>query len=239
MKRRHGIGLLAVAGALLLSGCGQNSGSPGAAVAVDGKVITMAHVNEIAQVYCKAQAPQLQGQQVPMSAFRDEVAAVELLDFAAHELADERDVQPSDSYAQQVAQNRQAIGELDHLDENDKNKLIDVLNGGLYAQSIADSLGLQELGVDDPTKVNPDEATAAGYQVIYSWLQDHNARFSPSLGYGFDEDGRLTQVDSSLSVPVSDFAQIRAKNLNPDVPQAQPDYSFLDELPASASCTEG
>lgn len=243
MTRLHRIAPLAVAGVLLLSGCGENAGTPGAAATIDGKTFSMADVDEVAGLWCDFAEDDIRESQeqgaVGMSELKKQVATWQVLGYAAREVADDRGVVPDSSYEEAVKSNRAAVDE-SHLDDEEAETLLPVLNEGAYIQSIATEIGMQELG-DAATGDNADPTQQPGQvggQIILDWLLERDPKFSPELDLAFAEDGTLEPADTSLSVAVSDFAKIPVGNANPAIPQAQPDLSYLDELPANQVCGE-
>jgi hypothetical protein len=238
--RLHRIAPLALAGALLLTGCGQNAGTPGAAAEVDGKVITMDRVEDLAGLWCISLEERLksEGTRVPMEQLKGSVATYEVLGYAARTIAEERGVEPNSAYEEAVKSNRKDIAANESLSDDEGDRLLEMLNQAAYLQSAADGIGMDELEAQgqEPDPANPQAAGDLGGDIILAWLQEHDTRFSPELGYGFDENGQLDAVDMSLSVPAGEFALIPAKNADPDVPQANPNLDYLDELPANAVC---
>lgn len=240
MKRLHRIVPLAVAGLLLFSACGENAGVPGAAVTMDGKTISMADVDKVAGLWCELGEDDIRNtpeqSPVAMSQLKGQVAAYEMLNYAARAVAEERGVTPGSAYEEAVKSNKAAVEEAG-MDEEDAEKLLPALNAGAYIQSIAEEIGLKELD-GEPSTDPTQQAGTIGGDIIIEWVLEREPRFSPELGLEFTDDGTLQPADTSLSAAVSDFAAIPIANQNPAVPQAEPDLSYLDELPADQVCGE-
>lgn len=210
------------AGMTLLAGCGMH---PGAAAVVGSETITQQQVDDVAEAVCSANVAtaQAQGQAIqglPARGAR-EVALQILLEtelsqqFGEHEgvEADQQKV------AQALAQNETGINMLPADQRDDfRNALRNYAEGQLMLIEI----GRKSLGGD----VSDDQAIAEGTRLRKQYVDSLDVEVDPR--YGSFEKGAFKRGGDQLSVAASEQARRGDK--------AQPDATFVSELPASQRC---
>ncbi len=223
MTRLRPLAGLAVASALLLTGCAGLH--PGVAAQVGDEAITMAHVDRVAGDYCVAIEKQLQGdnQVVPQRYLRGGVAGTLALTAAARQLADEYGVDAGKQYDRQVADLQAGVAQ---LPDEVQDSVVEVESAKTYVEGVQAAVG-RKLLAGEGAAGGYTESVARGKQALDDWIADHDVEFDPQLGVEFDK-GAIVPVDTSLSFAVGDAASKGGA--------ASPDPTYAEGLPDAQSC---
>ncbi len=210
------------AGMTMLAGCGSH---PGSAAVVGSQEISHGEVDDVALAVCSANiaTAKAQGQPVQALATRGarEVAMQILLEtelsrqFGAHEGVEANPQEVS----QAVAQNEAGLG---MLPEDQREDFRTALRDYASGQLMLIEAGRESLGGD----VSDDEAIAEGLRLRKQYVKSLDVEVDPR--YGIFTKGAFKRGGADLSVPASEEAVRGAK--------AQPDATFVSELPASQRC---
>ena len=212
---------LAAAAALLLSSCGGTA--PGVAAQVDGDVITDDQVDDFAEVLCSIGGVPGTESGVPTRTAR--FASLQIL--LGNELsADVADV--DDVPAEAVQAILQGMSEArDVLSEDQAATFDEVAEEFARAQAAVIELGREALSTEGaPTEVPEEEAYAEGQRLLNEDAAGADIEVDPRFGEVVD--GALQPANSSLSVPVSDFAVAGT------APEAGEE--LVSDLPSSQKC---
>jgi hypothetical protein len=217
MRRMAG---LAVGCAVLLSGCGAVPDlNPGVAVRVGDETVSTGAVSDLADDYCDAVAPQLEGQPVPRHYLNGQVAGSLGMRNAADQLMAERDVTIDALYDQAVEQ-----AELDpDLTESERAAIVEVQGSEVYVAAAEVAVGRAALG----GAASDEEAQAAGQEEFLAWIEEHDILVDPRYGIAVEE-GQVVLADTSLSVGVSGTAEQASAET--------PDSTYTAALPATQRC---
>ena len=212
---------LAVAGAVLLTGCGSVPDlNPGIAVVVGDDSVTTRDVADLSSDYCAAAEPQLQGQPLPRHYLNGRVAGSIALRSAADQLMAEHGVEVDPSYATAV---KQAESQLTDLTTAQRDAIVEVQGAETYVAAAETSVGRATLGGSP----SADDAKAAGEKEFQAWLDDHDVRIDPRYGVAI-EKGQAVLTDTSLSQPVTNTAK--------QADATTPDTTYAAGLPAAQRC---
>jgi hypothetical protein len=211
------------AGMTMLAGCGNH---PGAAAVVGSQEISHGELDDVARAVCSANiaTAKAQGQPVQALATRGarEVAMQILLETElSHQFGEHEGVEANQQeVSQAVAQNEAGLGMLPQDQREDfRTALRDYAEGQLMLIEV----GRESLGGD----VSDDEAIAEGLRKRKEYVESLDVEVDPRYGR-FTEGGAFKRGGTDLSVPASEMARRGAK--------AQPDATFVSELPASQRC---
>jgi hypothetical protein len=200
---------LAVAAAVLLTGCGSVPDyNPGVAARVGDTTVSSGEVQDVAAAYCPAIVSQLQGQAVALSQVNARVAGSLTLRAAAEQFADDQGVTVDPSYQQTIDQ-AESGGQFKGLSASEKDAVIEVGGAELYAAAVAKAVGTD------------------GEKLFDQWLVDHDVQINPRYGVELG-GGKAAVSDTSVSVAVSDSAKQAIAD--------QPDQSWVAALPESQRC---
>ena len=221
MTRVSTLAGLAVAGTVLLTGCGAVPDlNPGIAVVVGDDSATTRHVAELSSDYCDAAAPQLEGQPLPRHYLNGRVAGSIALRSAADQMMAEQGVQVDPSYAAAV---KQAETQLTGMTTAQRDAIVEVQGAETYVAAAETSVGKATLGGSP----SADDAKAAGEKVFLAWLDDHDVRIDPRYGVAI-EKGQAVLADTSLSQPVTNTAK--------QADATTPDSTYAAGLPTAQRC---
>lgn len=210
----------------LLSGCGVagTSFNPGVAARVGDDTIRVDKVDELAQAYCAAIEPQLEGQVLPNSYLRGGIVGQLAVVSAAEQLAEEYGVEPGRQYQEKVAQLQSAAAT---LPEDQRDAVVEVEAGSDYLSAVLVEVGEERLREAGSGRPKIAEATAEGEKTLSAWLEEHDVSIDPQFGIEI-EDGKPVQTDTGVSFAVGDAAtSARAET---------PDQQYAGSLPASHRC---
>jgi peptidyl-prolyl cis-trans isomerase SurA len=217
----RGLAGLAVASAVLLTGCGAVPDlNPGVAVRVGDDSVSARDVADLASDYCDAAAPQLQGKALPRHYLNGRVASSLALRSAADQLLAAHGVAVDKSYAAAVAQAETQLGDLTTAQ---RDAIIEVQGTEIYVAAAETSVGRATLGGSP----SDEDAKAAGEKEFLAWLDDHDVRIDPRYGVAI-EKGQPALTDTSLSVGVSKTAK--------QADAATPDSTYAGGLPSTQRC---
>jgi hypothetical protein len=212
---------LAVASAVLLTGCGAVPDlNPGVAVRVGDDSVSARDVADLASDYCDAAKPQLQGQALPRHYLNGQVATSLALRSAADQLMAAHDVTVDKSYAEAVAQAETQLGD---LTTPQRDAIVEVQGSEVYVAAAETSVGRATLGGSPSDK----DAQAAGEKEFLAWLDDHDVRIDPRYGVAI-EKGKSVPTDTSLSLGVSKTAK--------QAGAGTPDSTYAGGLPSTQRC---
>jgi hypothetical protein len=116
----------------------------------------------------------------------------------------------------------QQTGGLETLPPQEQRVLRDTLRDYAEGRLMVLEVGRESAGA----QASEEQAMSAGSQQLTQYLESLDVEVDPR--YGTFEKGSFKRGDNSLSVPASD--QARAGD------SAQPDPSFVEQLPASQQC---
>jgi hypothetical protein len=221
VSRVRGLAGLAVASAVLLTGCGAVPDlNPGVAVRVGDDSVSTRDVADLASDYCEAAEPQLQGQALPRHYLNGRVASSLALRAAADQLMAERGVTVDKSYAAAV---KQAEAQLGDLTTAQRDAIVEVQGSEIYVAAAETSVGRASLGGSP----SDEDAKAAGEKEFLAWLDDHEVRIDPRYGVAI-EKGKSVLTDTSLSLGVSSTARTADAET--------PDSKYAGGLPQTQRC---
>ena len=221
--RVSGLAGLALASALLLTGCGSTPDlNPGVAARVGDATVSVDHVAQVAADYCKAAEPQLQGRQLPNHYVNAQVAGSIALRAAADQMMAAHGVTIDDSYTKAEDSARQDAS-LAAMSSASREALIEVQGAETYVNAAEISVGKAELGGSP----SADDAQAAGEKVFVAWLDDHDVKIDPKYGVSI-AGGTSALSDTSLSYAFSDTAK--------KADATSPDAAYAAALPDTQRC---
>lgn len=209
--------------AVLLSGCGT---TPGVAVSVGDREISHDRVDEAASHLCAALDEQFesQGTVVPMGVVSQAVVRLLTLRAQATQIAEAYGIEPGSTYADDVAQRRQAVAS---APDDVRDDYVLLTSSTALANDVAQQVGRIELEGQDIAEPTPEQVGQAGVEVFNTWPDANGVEVDPR--YGLENvDGQLRSVDTNLSVAVSDTAKSGLEE--------QPDVAFANTLPANQRC---
>ena len=230
----------AVAGSVLLSGCGVTGTDwrPGLAAEVGDDSLSSDEVDEYTGYFCDALDEGTFGQvaALPRGSLRQGVAGNLSLRLAADQLADDYGVTPGDYYQQVRSQAAESVSD---LPDDARGPLVDVQSAPIYVSEVSLAVGRELLDREGGDSTDPDAAAARGQEALLAWLDDHEVDFNPSLNIRLTEDGGWEPAGGSdaTSVAVSDIATAGADDGVDDAGQPTPEYTaYVADLPASHRC---
>ncbi|GAA1760647.1 hypothetical protein GCM10009795_003870 [Nocardioides hankookensis] len=225
MTRVSPLAGLAVAAAVLLTGCGAVPDlNPGIAVVVGDDSVTTRHVADLSSDYCDAAAPQLEGQALPRHYLNGRVAGSIALRSAADQMMAEHGVEADSSYAAAV---KQAEAQLTDLTTAQRDAIVEVQGAETYVAAAETSVGKATLSKQGESSPSADDAKAAGQKEFEAWLDDHDVRIDPRYGVAI-EKGQAVLTDTSLSQPVTSTAK--------QADATTPDSTYAAALPTAQRC---
>lgn len=221
--RLRSVAVAVTASAVLLTGCGAVPDlNPGVAVRVDDDTVSTRDLKDLAVDYCSALAAgQQAGGAVPNHFVYGLAASSIGLRSAASQLMAEHDVTADASY--DAAIKEATTGQLDSLDEAQRDAVIEVGGASIYVSAAETSVGRELLGGTPSDK----DAQAAGQQALVAWMGDHDVLVDPRYGVSIDT-GAAVLTDTSVSYAISDTAKAGQAE--------QPDSAVAATLPASQRC---
>lgn len=219
--RVHTVAALAVASAVLLTGCGAVPDlNPGVAARVGDDTVTTRHVADVASDYCDAAAPQLEGQPLPRHYLNGRVAGSLALRSAADQLMAERGVELDKSYDAAVAQAEEQFAD---MSKAERAAIVEVQGAEIYVTAAEIAVGRDVLGGSP----SDDDARDAGQQEFVAWIDDHDLAIDPRYGVAI-QDGQAVLTDTSLSQAVTSTAKKAAAGT--------PDNAYAGGLPSTQRC---
>lgn len=220
MTRVSSLAGLAVAAAVLLTGCGSVPDlNPGVGVRVDDTTYSMGDVDDLAATYCQAVETQLrEGEVVAGSLVSGQVAGSLALRAAAEQFAAEAGVEPDASYAQVQQQLESSIAD---LSPSQQEAVREVNLASPYAQAVQLAVGKQSGETD------AQAALEAGQKEFAGWLDDQDVRIDPRFSVAL-VDGAVAPADTSVSFPVSQTAVSGSAS--------EPDPTYAAGLPQTQRC---
>ena len=224
-RRLRSLTGLAVASALLLTGCGSVPGfNPGVAARVGDHTVTVDQVDDVAESYCGAAEGQLQGKALANHYLRGQVAGSLALRSAADQLLDQYGVQADPLYDQAVARAEKSLTD---LSADQRDALIEVQGAPTYVNAAEVSIGREVLAAKGRSGASDDEASAAGKKAMLAWIDDHDVRLDPRFGVALTQ-GQVTPTDTSVSYALSDTSK--------KADASQPDSGYAAALPETHRC---
>lgn len=220
MTRLSSLAGLAVAGTVLLTGCGSVPDfNPGIGVRVDDTTYSLGEVDDLSTSYCEAVETQLQeGELVASSIISGQVVGSLALRAAAEQFADEMGVEPDASYRQTEQQLESAIGDLTPA-QQDAVRQVNLARP--YVEAVEISVGKAGGAADDQA------ALSAGQDAFVGWLDEQDVRIDPRFSVSID-DGAVAPVNTSVSYSVSKTALSGAAS--------EPDPTYAKGLPQTQRC---
>ncbi|QIG44382.1 hypothetical protein G5V58_17800 [Nocardioides anomalus] len=218
---------------VLLTGCGVAGTQfhPGVAAQVGDDTITVRHVDQVTDNYCKAleevsrtQPPQ-GDQTTPLRYFSSDFVKSLASEAAARQLADELGIEPTKDYQDRLAQLEPQLEPL--KSEAQKDAVRDVVGANAYTDDVLTQIGAKELEDQGQSSASPDDQLAAGQKKLDEWAQDHDVTINPKYA---TELGATEPVDTDLSFAVSDLATKGQA--------AQVDPAYADALPGDQVCLD-
>jgi hypothetical protein len=172
--------------ALSLAGCGGGSGpNPGVAMKVGDLQVTTRHVDDLVSDYCTV-IGQEQGASTTMQAARNDVVSALAARMVAERYAEERGIEPDQSYDTAEAQLRT---QLSAYDEETQDALIEIAGSRSYVSAV--------IGQDD--------------QAFTDWLGKQTVTINPVYGVTLQKD-TFALVDPSISLAASSLAKQSVKS---------------------------
>lgn len=223
LTRRSGA-VIALVLAGTLTGCGIDTGAnPGAAARIGDATVSNRDVDRTSVDLCQAVEPQLQGQVVPMSYVRSAVVTNLVIREVADGIAGEYGVSAGDTYDEAVSAAEMQVGD---LDEAQTDAYILMNTTGPYVTDILTAAAAKSLAAEGvPAKAAADLAEQRAAEIMAAWPVEQGVEIDPRYGVEF-VDGQFANVDTSLSVPVSEVG-LRG---------ASEDPSWAADLPAGLRC---
>lgn len=224
MKRPLLVAAAALTAAGLLTGCA--GAQPGVAARVGEETISVSHVNQIADGYCRAYERQLlgDGSVVPMQVLTSSVVQTLAMTSAAGQLADDYDVTPSAAYTETLA-NLEQSGEV--LPAAAGKAKVELESSEAYVTDLLGGIGRKTLAEDGVEEPSSDDALARGRDLLSVWLASHETEFDPQYGVALGEQ-QPEFADTSVSFAVSDLAVQGSA--------AEADPAYVRSLPESQRC---
>jgi len=221
VSRVRALAGLAVASAVLLTGCGAVPDlNPGVAVRVGDDSVSTRDVADLASDYCDAAEPQLKGQALPRHYLNGQVASSLAMRSAADQLMAAHDVTVDKSYAEAVARAETQLGDLTTAQ---RDAIVEVQGSEIYVAAAETAVGRATLGGSP----SDEDAKAAGEKEFLAWLDDHDVRIDPRYGVAI-EKGQSVLTDTSLSMGVSKAAK--------QADASTPDSTYAGGLPSTQRC---
>lgn len=215
------LAVVAVAGTVLLSGCG--SARPGVAAQVGDDTITLSDVDEQSQLICQAVEKDLQSP-LPMGLARYQILTGQISRSIADQVAEEYDVEPDAGYDSALSAARTQVAA---YPEETRETLITVSTNQVYVQSIMEAAARKALADEGTTDPTVDEVTKRSQQMFSQWADTHTVEIDPRFGFDF-ADGTFARVETGVSHAVSDTATAGLK--------PEPDPAVTAELPVAQRC---
>ena len=217
-------------GALALTGCGSDLGSPGAAGAaavVGDEEISLDTVDDFAEVYCEFQTPALQQseQKAPMMVFRSAGLDVLVQEEVARQYAEAHDLEPGPVYNQLMAEvpTQAQSGGVPQAVLGPFTEYMKVAN---YTEAVYILAGEAQLGEG----VEPQGAADEGHAAVTEWAADLAVARDPRFA-AITADQKFEPDAGSLSLAVSDPAKLSIGEGD----QAKSN-AYIASLPADQVC---
>ena len=212
---------LAVVAAVTLSGCSSVPAlNGGAAARVGDDSVSLDDVATTAAAYCSAVETQLtEGQAVPNSVVRAQVAGALALRAAADQFAAEEGVSADPVFKTDESTLEASLG---GLDEKQKEAVRQVNLARPYVAAVEIAVGKKLVSGADG-----QEALKAGSEAFRAWLEDHDVRIDPRFSVSIAE-GEIARTDTEVSFPVSQTAR--------NATSGDADQAYATSLPASQRC---
>ncbi len=190
----------AVAVALVLVGC--STGRPGAAVVVDGTVISTSTVDEAAEVICQLSLAQQPGGSFPGDEVRGQAAAELALALVAADVAETEGIEIRESDVRVADADRRAIAQ--QFPDLDIDTVVEVLETSTRVARVAEALGASAAG-EEVTQENAQALQQAGRAALVQALGEADAEFSPRFAIGDLAD--VVQQPGSLAAYTGDDSE--------------------------------
>lgn len=159
---------------LLLAGCG--AGQPGAAAVVEGRTISVAEVDEAAEIICRLTLAQQPGASLPSVEVRGQALAELALAEVADRVAEEEGITVRTGDVRLVeAQRVELEREFPGLDSA---TTADLLETSRRTGAIAEQLGAVETG-EEPTATNVAQLRQVGRAELVRLLEESDVELSP------------------------------------------------------------
>lgn len=210
---------------LLLSGCA-GSASPGVAVAIGDDSISTSRVDTASAHVCTALDAEFRGNGtvLPMGFIRQGVVQLLALSSQAQQIAEQYDVAPGSAYERDLAQRERTASAFPAEVRDD---YVAVMSANALANGVLDAAGRAKLADEGFTKPTVEQVTQAGTEIFTTWPDAHGVRIDPRYGVAL-VDGKLSPVDTNLSVAVGDDAKAGLAT--------EPDTVYAQTLPAHHRC---
>lgn len=220
--RRVKLAAVAAGAMTMLAGCVFH---PGAAAVVGSQTISRQEVDDVAKAFCSAQIATAQASNqeaptVPTRAAREAALQFLVESDVTQQFGEQKGVEASPAQVQQVVA-QQASG-LEVLPKHDQEVLRSALHGYAEGRLMLLEVGRQAVGA----QAGDAQAMSAANKMLTTYVKNLDVQIDPR--YGTWENGTFKRDGASLSVPAS--AEARAGD------KAQPDQSFVTQLPASQQC---
>lgn len=222
---RFGRPLIAAASvAVLLSGCG--SASPGTAATVGDETITVDQVDNAAEAVCRSVERELRSgsQVVAMSQMKQYALSLLAAAAEARQIADEYDVDPGPA-VERASSQWQAQAQT--LPEDLRDDYVAIMSAETMVNEVISEAGRAALDAEGVDGATVEDAAQRGSDIFSTWPDSNGVEVDPRYGLEL-VDGRLQQVDTSLSVPVSEAA---LAGVAPD-----PEPAYVSSLPQNQRC---
>lgn len=210
----------ALAGALLLGGCGTDDR---AAARVGDTSVEAGDVDALASTQCALAGDQAGG--VTKRYLRNTSLDLLIQSEVVRQLVEEEGVEQydGDQFRQQVSSLKQTLAK---APADERDRVLDILTDYTRNDLRLRELATQELR-DEGTRNPTNEQIQERQQELFAeYRKDVDVEVDPA--YSPDESGDPGQEDGSLSTPVSDYAKEAAK--------PQPDQGWAGSLPGKLTC---
>ncbi len=181
------------------------------AISLGGESIGTRHVDEVTRSYCTVLAKLGSGTATPLSTVRSQVVSSLAARAAAEQFGAAYDVSADDSYESDVAS---LADQLAQFDDDTATQVIEVAGAQAYLAAVLTSV---------ETKLQPggdSSDTSQAQQVFTDWLGKHDIELNPV--YGLDvTGGKVSSVDASVSLAVSDTATSALSGATTTLPASQ------------------
>lgn len=215
---------LAVAAALLLSGC--TGLEFGAAAQVGDETITLSTVDEATADLCTAFRAEFEsnGQLVPKSYLRSGVVQILTAGTIAEDVADEYGVDEVPAHDAQVASLETSAAS---VPESARESYVEILSTESYVTGVAELAGRQALIDEGTASPSSEESLQRGQLLLTEWADSHDVEFDPRYGVTM-EDGAVVDADTGLSLAVGEVAKAGQAT--------EPDPAYAQGLPENHRC---
>ena len=207
---------------LALAGCAGLH--PGVAVQVGDESIPVSKVDEVAEDFCEAVEPQLEGQAetIAHGYFRGGIVGTLAMRSIAEQLAEEYGVDPSssDRYVKQLADIRRGVAA---LPEDVRDSVVEVDSAPLYVEQVQASVGRIVLDGEG----DREAFVQAGQEEFARWVAENGVEFDPAFNTVMT-DGTIAQQDMAVSYAVSEQARNGL--------ETEPNSVLARQLPDSHRC---